>query len=94
MTKQSPLDAILNIRQALHDLAQPLAAVTGYVDLLLLEMAETDPKLKEVETISEQLERVLEIVGEIRRMAREASAGEPLGLEPSPHEPQGALGLK
>ncbi|MCX5892007.1 MAG: hypothetical protein NTW80_03385 [Deltaproteobacteria bacterium] len=78
MTITSTLDTVSKIRQALHDLSQPLAALTGLIDLLLLEIDATDPKLKEVQTVSDQLERVLEIVGEIRRMAREASGPEPL----------------
>jgi signal transduction histidine kinase len=60
-----------DIRDSLHDLAQPLAAVTGMVDLLLLECGETSPIFEEVKMISEQLQKVLEIVTEIRRLARE-----------------------
>jgi len=59
------------ILDSLHALAQPLAAVTGMVDLLLLECDEDSPLLIEIKTISEQLQRVLEIVAEIRRLARE-----------------------
>jgi signal transduction histidine kinase len=66
------MDAKLkDIRDSLHDLAQPLAAVTGMVDLLLLECDETNPVFEEVRMISEQLQKVLEIVTEIRRLARE-----------------------
>jgi signal transduction histidine kinase len=60
-----------DIRESLHDLAQPLAAVTGMVDLLLLECDETSPIFEEVRMISDQLQKVLEIVTEIRRLARE-----------------------
>jgi len=81
MDSSSPLQ---NIRQSLHDLAQPLAAMTGLVDLMLLELDEQDPLLHEVQMISEQLERVLQIVGEIRRIAREASGGERMALTPQP----------
>ncbi|MHB8069417.1 MAG: hypothetical protein ACYDIC_16115 [Desulfobaccales bacterium] len=59
------------IRNTLHALAQPLAAVTGMVDLLLLECDENNPMLPEIQMISDQLQRVLEIVAEIRRLARE-----------------------
>ncbi len=62
------------IRNSLHALAQPLAAVTGMVDLLLLECDEQSPLLSEIQMISEQLQRVLEIVSEIRRLAREPLA--------------------
>lgn len=68
MDREAKLKAI---RSSLHDLAQPLAAVTGMVDLLLLECDEDDPVLEEVQMISEQLQKVLEIVTEIRRLARE-----------------------
>jgi signal transduction histidine kinase len=67
---------LLNIRHSLHALAQPLAAVTGLVDLLLLEMEEEDEMFPEIRLISEQLEKVLRIIEEIRRIAREATASE------------------
>ena len=62
-----------DIRESLHELAQPLAAVTGMVDLLLLECDEDNPIFEEVRMISDQLQKVIEIVTEIRRLAREAS---------------------
>ena len=74
-------DTIWNIRQSLHSLAQPLAVLTGLVDLLLLELDQADPTLQEVRQISEQLEKVLHIVGEIRRMARETLPAEPVKPE-------------
>jgi signal transduction histidine kinase len=61
------------IRQTLHELAQPLAAVAGLVDLLLLQMNESDARFYDVQMISQQLEKVLEIIGHIRRIAREAT---------------------
>jgi len=67
---------LLNIRHSLHALAQPLAAVTGLVDLLLLEMDEKDEMFQEIRLISEQLDKVLRIIEEIRRLAREATPGE------------------
>jgi signal transduction histidine kinase len=67
-------ESLQHIRQSLHDLAQPLAAVTGLVDLMLLEMDEQDPLLPEVRMLSEQLEKILQITGEIRRLARETAA--------------------
>jgi signal transduction histidine kinase len=85
MAKPATLDLVLTTRQSLHDLAQPLAALTGLVDLLLLETAADDPRLEDVRRISEQLEKVLEIVGEIRRMLREASGAEPIRRAPAAH---------
>lgn len=78
------LDPLQTIRQYLHDLAQPLAAVTGLVDLMLLEMDELDPMFHEVQMISEQLEKVLQIIGEIRYVAREASGSDRMALSPPP----------
>lgn len=62
------------IRDSLHDLAQPLAAVTGMVDLLLLECDEDSSVIEEIRMISDQLQKVLEIVTEIRRLAREPAS--------------------
>ena len=62
-----------NLRDILHDLAQPLSTVTGLIDLMLLEMDERDKMFQEVQLISQQLEKVMEIVAEIRRMALEAA---------------------
>jgi len=81
-----PSDPLQHIRHSLHELAQPLAAVTGLVDLLLLEIDENHSMFQEVEMISQQLEKVLEIIGEIRRIAREASD---LLVMESPPAPQG-----
>jgi len=72
------LDSLRHIRHSLHDLAQPLAAVTGLVDLLLLDMDAGHPWFQEIQTISGQLEKILEITGDLRRLAREASEPHPL----------------
>jgi len=71
-----PATPLLNIRRSLHALAQPLAAVTGMVDLLLLEMDEQDELFDEIKMISEQLEKMLKIIEEMRRVARGATAGQ------------------
>jgi signal transduction histidine kinase len=78
-------NTIRNIRQSLHSLAQPLAVLTGLVDLLLLELDQADPTLQEVRQISEQLEKVLRIVGEIHRLVRETLPAEPVNREPWAH---------
>ena len=71
-----------NLRHFLHDLAQPLSTVTGLIDLMLLELDEHDKMFQEVQLISQQLEKVMEIIGEIRRMAQEAADRERKSLEP------------
>ena len=71
-----------NLRDILHDLAQPLSTVTGLIDLMLLELDERDKMFQEVQLISQQLEKVMDIVGEIRRMALEAANHERKAQEP------------
>ncbi len=70
-----------NLRQVLHELAQPLATVTGLVDLMLLELDEQDKMYQEVQLISQQLEKVMQIIGEIRQIAREAADREAITLK-------------
>jgi signal transduction histidine kinase len=77
-------DQLLDIRQSLHALAQPLAILTGLVDLLLLDVEEDDPKVQDLRLISEQLGKIRQIVLEIRLLVRDAS-GEPGRLEPMAH---------
>jgi signal transduction histidine kinase len=72
-----------NLRHCLHELAQPLATVTGLVDLLLLELDERDKIFQEVQLISQQLEKVMQIIGEIRQMTREAAEREKSTLKAS-----------
>jgi sensor histidine kinase regulating citrate/malate metabolism len=71
-----------NLRHFLHDLAQPLATVTGLIDLMLLELDERDKMYQEVQLISQQLEKVMQIIGEIRRIAQEAAEREASKLKP------------
>jgi len=71
-----------NLRDILHDLAQPLSTVTGLIDLMLLELDERDKMFQEVRLISQQLEKVMDIVGEIRRLALEAANREKNTLGP------------
>ena len=78
-----------NLRQFLHNLAQPLGTVTGLVDLLLLELDERDKIFQEVQLISQQLEQVMRILEEIRLMTREAAEREK--RLPRPHPPTSLL---
>jgi sensor histidine kinase regulating citrate/malate metabolism len=71
-----------NLRHSLHDLVQPLSTVTGLIDLMLLEMDERDKMFREVQLISQQLEKVIEIVGEIRRLTHDAFNNEKKALAP------------
>ncbi len=68
------IDTLIQIRKLLHDMAQPLAVAMGLTDLLALQLDEASPHYQELQTISQQLERVQGFTGEIRRLAREAGA--------------------
>jgi signal transduction histidine kinase len=65
--------ALYDIRLSLHELAQPLAAVTGIVDLMLLEQREDSPLYQDIQMINERLEKVLEIVSHIQTITRSAT---------------------
>jgi signal transduction histidine kinase len=68
-----PQKALSDIRRSLHELAQPLAAVTGIVDLMLLEQGEESPLFEDIQMINERLEKVLEIVAHIQTITRSAT---------------------
>jgi signal transduction histidine kinase len=67
-----PQKALHDIRRSLHELAQPLAAVTGIVDLMLLEQEGESPLYEDIQLINERLEKVLEIVAHIQAITRAA----------------------
>lgn len=68
-----PEQALKDIRRSLHELAQPLAAVTGLLDLLLLEQEDNPTLYHDIQMINERLEKVLEIIAQIREIARSAT---------------------
>ncbi len=65
-----PQKALLDIRRSLHELAQPLAAVTGIVDLMLMEQQEDSPYYEDIKTINERLEKILEILAHIQEIVQ------------------------
>ncbi|MFW6126682.1 MAG: hypothetical protein ACOC6K_00560 [Thermodesulfobacteriota bacterium] len=65
-----PQEALSDIRRSLHELAQPLAAVTGIVDLMLLEQREDSPLFADIKMINERLDKVLEIIAHIQTIIR------------------------
>ncbi len=68
-----PQQALDDIRRSLHDLAQPLAAVTGIVDLMLLEQGGDSPVYEDINLINDRLEKILEIVAHIQAITRAAT---------------------
>lgn len=78
-------DPLRDIRHSLHELAQPLAAVTGLVDLLLLDRQLDAEIYEDIRMISEKLDQVLEIISRIREIVRlHTQALEEEGLTPPP----------
>ena len=69
----NPNQGLHDIRRSLHELAQPLAAVTGIVDLMLLEQRNDSPLYDDIHLINERLEKILEIVAHIQAITREAT---------------------
>ncbi len=70
MDPMDPQKALLDIRRSLHELAQPLAAVTGIVDLMLMEQQEDSPYYEDIKTINERLEKILEILAHIQEIVQ------------------------
>ena len=57
------------LRQALHELAQPLAIIAGTVDLLLYEAGDGLNRPQELEQISRCLQQIIDLVNDLRRLA-------------------------
>jgi len=68
-----PQKVLYVIRHSLHELAQPLAAVTGIVDLMLLKQEEDSPFYEDIQMINERLEKILEIVAHIQAITWSAT---------------------
>jgi signal transduction histidine kinase len=66
-------DPLKDIRHSLHELAQPLAAVTGLVDLLLIDRQLDQELFQDIQLISQKLDRVLDIIAHIREIVRVAT---------------------
>jgi len=66
-------DPCKRIRGRLHDLAQPLSALAGLVDLMLMEMDERSPCYREAQLMNQQLDEIFKIVRDVRSLAREAT---------------------
>jgi|GEM_PF-6522122 len=73
-------DPLRDIRHSLHELAQPLAAVTGLVDLLLIDRQLDRELFEDIRMISEKLDQVLEIISRIREIVRAST--QPLDEDP------------
>ncbi len=57
------------LRQALHELAQPLAIIVGTIDLLLYEAGDGWRQNRELEQVSRCLQQIIDLVNDLRRLA-------------------------
>lgn len=64
------MNSVKAIRTSLHDLTQPLAVITGTVDLLLMELDENAGVTGDIKKISDQLELIFNIIEELRGVTR------------------------
>jgi len=55
---------------ACHELSQPMQVISGYIDLLAMQLSERDPGYEEVQKMGEQVERIAEITGKLNRITR------------------------
>ena len=81
-----PSEALKDIRRSLHDLAQPLATVTGIVDLMLLEQSGDSPLYEDINLINERLDKILEIAHAYpgHNQGRDLEAGVPVQAGAAP----------
>jgi phosphoserine phosphatase RsbU/P len=65
------LQGVLEMAGAVcHELNQPLQSISGYSELLLMDMHEDDPKHKMLKTIKSQVERMGELTRKIMKITR------------------------
>ncbi len=70
------VETLVQVRKLLHEMAQPLSAAVGLTDLIVLQLDQASPTYQEIQTLSQQLDRVLQYIDEIRSLAREATPGQ------------------
>jgi PAS domain S-box-containing protein len=65
------LQGVLELSGAVcHEMNQPLMSISGYFDLILLDMPETDPHYPRIKKIQAQLERMAGITQKMMRISR------------------------
>ena len=70
------VEVLQKIRHSIHELAQPLSAVTGLVDLLLLEFAYDEALHRDISLLRQQLQRVIDLTADLRQLTRELSSAD------------------
>jgi C4-dicarboxylate-specific signal transduction histidine kinase len=64
------LHAVLELSGAVcHEMNQPLMSISGYFELILLDMHETDPNFSRIKKIQAQLERMAGITKKLMKIS-------------------------
>ncbi len=65
------LQAVLELSGAVcHEMNQPLMSISGYFELILLDMPETDPNYPKIKKIQAQLERMANITKKLMKISK------------------------
>lgn len=71
MREREKLQGVLEMAGAVcHELNQPLQVVSGFSEMLLLEMSEDDRNYEELKTIKQGVERIGELTARIMKITR------------------------
>jgi PAS domain S-box-containing protein len=69
--QREKLSAIVEtVGMVCHEMNQPMQAILGHVDLLLMSIPEGDPDMKRLQIIKEQVERMRAFTGKLRKITR------------------------
>ena len=71
LQEKEKLQGVLEMAGAVcHEINQPLQAVNGYAELLLMNLSENDPNYKRLRKIKEGIERIGQLTHKIMRISR------------------------
>lgn len=71
LLEKEKLQVIFEMTGAIcHELSQPLQAISGYSELMLMNIQEDNPFYQNIKTIKEQVDRMGDITRKLKRMTR------------------------
>ena len=68
-----PVETLMNIRQSLHELSQPLTSAIGLIYLISLELNKNSKINRDLITLTDQLEKIKKITQHIQDISRAAT---------------------
>jgi signal transduction histidine kinase len=68
-----PKETLMNIRQSIHDLNQPLTAAIGLIYLMFLKSEDNTKIYQDLITLNDQIEKIKKITEHIQYIARSAT---------------------